>query len=140
MLSVYLYAYNVIVFITMQTIMNVFVGMTQPMEADLYIDTATYHEWRTGKNALGFIVGLMALPVKLSVIIKSIAISVAFSAIGYAAGMEITPALQQGLVNAYVIVPTIIPLLGVISIGFFYKLKPAEVEKMRQEIEQKNHG
>ncbi len=138
MLSVYLYAYNVTVFITMQTIMNVFVGMTQPMEADLYIDTATYHEWRTGKNALGFIVGLMALPVKLSVIIKSIAISVAFSAIGYVSGMAVTPALQQSFVNAYVIVPAIIPLLGVISIGFFYKLKPAEVDKMRQEIEQRN--
>ena len=138
MFSVYLYAFNAYVFIAMMTLMQVFQGMCQPMEADLYIDTAIYHEWKTGKNALGFIVGLMALPVKISVIIKSVIISVAFTAIGYVAGMEITPAVQQGLINAYVIVPGIIPLLGFCTMGLFYKLKPSEVSKMQKEIETRN--
>lgn len=140
MISVYFYAYDAAVFIAMQTIMNIFTGMTQPMEADLYIDTAIYHEWRTGKNALGFIVGLMAIPVKLSVVIKSVIVSVAFSAIGYVKGMDITPALQSGLINAYVIVPTIIPLLGAVSIAFFYKLRPWDVEAMQREIEARNQN
>lgn len=138
MISVYFYAYDAVIFITMQTLMNVFTGMTQPMEADLYIDTAIYHEWRTGKNALGFIVGLMALPVKLSVVIKSVIVSVAFAAIGYVKDMSVTPQLQSGLINAYVIVPTIIPLLGAVSIGLFYKLRPCEVENMQREIEERN--
>ena len=138
MISVYFYAYDAVIFITMQTLMNVFTGMTQPMEADLYIDTAIYHEWRTGKNALGFIVGLMALPVKLSVVIKSVIVSVAFAAIGYVKDMPVTPQLQSGLINAYVIVPTIIPLLGAVSIGLFYKLRPREVENMQREIEERN--
>ena len=138
MISVYFYAYDAVIFIAMQTLMNVFTGMTQPMEADLYIDTAIYHEWRTGKNALGFIVGLMALPVKLSVVIKSVIVSVAFAAIGYVKDMPVTPQLQSGLINAYVIVPTIIPLLGAVSIGLFYKLRPREVENMQREIEERN--
>lgn len=138
MISVYFYAYEAVVFMVMQTVMNVFTGMTQPMEADLYIDTAIYHEWKTGKNALGFIVGLMALPVKLSVVIKSVIVAVAFSAIGYVKGMPITPALQEGLINAYVIVPTIIPLLGAVSIGFFYKLRPQDVENMQRDIEKRD--
>lgn len=140
MISVYLYAYDAVVFIVMQTIMNIFAGMTQPMEADLYIDTAIYHEWRTGKNALGFIVGLMAIPVKLSVVIKSAIVAIAFSAVGYVAGMEVTPELQSGLLNAYVIAPTIIPLLGAVSIGFFYKLRPRDVEQMQREIEARHHS
>lgn len=140
MISVYFYAYNVVVFIVMQTIMNVFTGMTQPMEADLYIDTAIYHEWKSGKNALGFIVGLMALPVKLSMIIRSVIVSIALASIGYVAGMTITPAQQMGLIHAYVIVPTIIPLLGAVSIGFFYKLRPRDVEAMQREIEERNRG
>lgn len=140
MFSVYLYAYNAYMFIGMMTLMQVFQGMCQPMEADLYIDTAIYHEWRTGKNALGFIVGLMALPVKISVIIKSVIISVAFTAIGYVAGMDITPQVQQGLINAYVIVPAIIPLLGIVSMGLFYKLKPSDISKMQKEIEARNQA
>lgn len=135
MVSVKFYAFHPYIFIVTQTIMNVFVGMTQPMEADLYIDTAIYHEYRTGKNALAFIVGLMAVPVKVSVILKSIIVSVAFASIGYAAGMEITPALQEGLINAYVLVPAVIPLLGAFSILFFYKLNPRKVEEMQKEIE-----
>ena len=137
MISVKLYAFKPYVFIAAQTIMNVFVGMTQPMEADLYIDTAIYHEYRTGKNALAFIVGLMAVPVKVSVILKSVIVAVAFAAIGYKAGMDSTPALQEGLINAYIILPAIIPLLGAVSILFFYKLNPKKVEEMQKEIQRR---
>ena len=137
MVSVKFYAFNPYLFISTQTVMNVFVGMTQPMEADLYIDTAIYHEYRTGKNALAFIVGLMAVPVKVSVILKSIIVSAAFTSIGYVPGMAITSALQNGLINAYVIVPAIIPLLGAFSILFFYKLNPRKVEEMQKEIEKR---
>ena len=111
--------------------------LTSNVGADLYIDTAIYHEYRTGKNALAFIVGLMAVPVKVSVILKSVIVAVAFAAIGYKAGMDITPALQEGLINAYIIVPAIIPLLGAVSILFFYKLNPKKVEEMQKEIQRR---
>ena len=79
----------------------------------------------------------MAVPVKVSVILKSVIVAVAFAAIGYKAGMDITPALQEGLINAYIIVPAIIPLLGAVSILFFYKLNPKKVEEMQKEIQRR---
>lgn len=137
MVSVKAIAYQPWLFMGTQAVMNIFVGMTQPMEADLYIDTAIYHEYRTGKNALGFIVGLMAIPVKVAVILKSVIVSVAFASIGYVAGMPVTPELQEGLILSYILVPAIIPMMGAVAIGFFYKLDSVEVERMQREIEER---
>lgn len=132
-----LFAFRTFVFMGLQMIMQFFVGMSQPMEADLYMDTATYHEWKSGKNASSFIMGLLSIPLKISVILKGIILTVTFLAVGYTAGSAATPEVQNAIVNAYVIVPASLPMIGAISLGFFFKLNPARIASMQKEINER---
>jgi GPH family glycoside/pentoside/hexuronide:cation symporter len=132
------FAYQPYFFIAFQTVMQFFVGMSQPLEIDLYMDTGIYHEWKSGKSVTSFIMGLVNIPVKVSIIVKSIVLTLSFLAVGYVPGANPTPEMQQGIVNAYVFVPAIIPIIGAISLGFFYKLNPERVAMMQAEIAERN--
>lgn len=132
------FAYQPYIFIAFQAAMQFFVGMSQPMEIDLYMDTGIYHEWKTGKNVTSFIMGLVNIPIKISIIVKSVILTLTFLAVNYVPGADPTPEVQQGIVNAYIIVPAIIPMIGAISLGFFYKLDPRRIARMQAEIAERN--
>jgi GPH family glycoside/pentoside/hexuronide:cation symporter len=132
------FAYQPYIFIAFQTVMQFFVGMSQPLEMDLYMDTGIYHEWKTGKNVTNFIMGLINIPLKLSIIVKSAVLTLTFLAVNYVPGADPTPQVQQGIVNAYVFIPAIIPMIGAISLGFFYKLDPKRIAGMQAEIAGRN--
>lgn len=136
-LSSRFFAYDPVVFIGLNMIMQFLVGMTQPMESTLYMDTIVYNEWKTGVDATGFIMGMMNFPIKVAVIIKSAILSVTFVSIGYQAGAAPTPELQQGIINAYTIIPMIIPLIGWVALRFFYHLTEDKLEIMKKEIQER---
>ncbi len=100
-------AFHVMIFLLLNAFMQFISGMTQPIEADMYMDVATFHEYKTGKNATGFIVGLMSVPSKMSVILKSLIISIVLMAVHYVPDETATSALQVGIVNACFIVPPV---------------------------------
>lgn len=127
------FAYQTYIFLILHVLVQVFVGMTQPLEAELYMDTAIYGNWKSGKDTSSFVIGLMNIPNKLAVILNSVILSVTFVAVGYVAGAPSTPGMQQGIINAYVIVPGIIPLIGVAALLILYTLTPKSIEKMKDE-------
>ncbi len=125
---------NAYAFFALQVIMQMVVGFTQPLESDLYMDVAVYHEWKTGKNCTAFIMGLLNIPVKLSQVIKSVVITALLASVGYVANMAATPELVTGIANGYVFAPVIAPAVGLISLGFLFKLRPEQMGKMQAEV------
>lgn len=125
---------NGYLFMVFQSLMQMVVGFTQPIESDLYMDVAVYHEWKTGKNCTALIMGLLNIPIKLSGVIKSLVITGLLVSVGYVAGMEATPQLAKGIANAYVTAPLIAPAIGLIVMSFIFKLSYDRVAKMQEEI------
>ncbi len=130
------FAYHTYIFIGIQMLMQFFVGISQPMEADLYMDIATYYEWKNRKNATGFIMGLMNIPGKLSIVLKGIILTITLLAVEYMPEVEPTLGLKRGIANAYLI-PAIIPLIGIISLKFLFILDDKSIEKMENEIDKR---
>ncbi len=50
-------------------------GITYACTPALYGDTIVYSEWKTGKNAAGWISGLQNVPLKVSIMTRGIIIS-----------------------------------------------------------------
>jgi GPH family glycoside/pentoside/hexuronide:cation symporter len=129
--SLKFYAYMPVLFITVNTIVRFFVGMTQPIESNLYIDTALYSEYKNGIKADATILNMSQICGKLTMLVKNMIISTCLLAIGYQAGAT-SETIKTGIINAYCIVPAIIPLVGWGALFFFYKLTRESVEKMRK--------
>ncbi|MFZ7133280.1 MAG: MFS transporter [Eubacteriales bacterium] len=130
-------AYQPYLFLAINVITQTIIGTNQPLELGLYMDNVIYNEWKTGINANSAIMGMANLPVKLAIILRSIIVPFALMSAGYVAGMDPTPELKNSLINAYTIIPAIIPLIGFILLKFFYKFSREDVAKMKLEIQQR---
>lgn len=127
-----------VLFMAINIVLQIFTGTTQPLELQLYMDNVIYHKYKTGVDANSFIMSMSNMPVKFATILKSIIIPFVLMSAGYTAGAEPTKALQQGIINAYSIIPSLIPLLGFIMLKFFYKLNRNEILRMKEELELNN--
>lgn len=124
-----------VVFMILNIISQTLTGTTQPLELQLYMDNVIYHKYKTGVDANSFIMSLSNMPVKFATILKSAIIPFVLMQAGFVAGMDPTPELKQGIINAYTIIPAIIPVIGFILLKFFYKLSRSEVIRMKEEME-----
>ena len=124
-------------FFVFQISMQLVQGFTQPLESDLYMDVAVYHEWKTGKNCTAFIMGLLNIPVKVGQVIKNISIAMLLAAVNYAADMPATPELMQGIANGYIYTPLAAPLLGIVILGLVFSIKASEVPMMQKEVNER---
>ena len=66
---------NVMVVIVLMSIAMFGYGITYACTPALYGDTIVYSEWKTGKNAAGWISGLQNVPLKVSIMTRGIIIS-----------------------------------------------------------------
>lgn len=124
-----------VLFMILNIICQTLTGTTQPLELQLYMDNVIYHKYKTGIDANSFIMSLSNMPVKFATILKSAIIPFVLMQAGFVAGMKPTPELKQGIINAYTIIPAIIPIIGFILLKFFYKLTRNEVLRMKEDIE-----
>lgn len=122
-----------VAFIAICGLLQFFIGITQPVESTLYYDVATYTEWKTGKDSTALIIGLTNLPIKLAGIVKNVVISALLVAVNYDANVGATPELRAGLINAFSLVTCVIPIIGWISLKFFYKINPELIKKCKKE-------
>lgn len=129
LLSIRLFPDNAVYFLCIGVCISLFTGMTSPFELTLYMDTALSYRRKTKKDATGFIMGLSNLPLKFAHIIKSTLIPFTLAAVGYVANAEPTPQMQQAIIDAYTIIPTMFPILGMFLLGFAFKLQVSAGEK-----------
>lgn len=125
---------NTVSFIIVMFITYLGYGMPDALGVAMYSATVDYGEWKTGKNARGFIMSLISFPIKTAIFVRSVIIGAVLTSAGYIADMEATPTLIQGLKNGIALVPSIFIGIGLIIIIILYKITPEKQKQMQEEI------
>ncbi|MFZ7131035.1 MAG: MFS transporter [Eubacteriales bacterium] len=109
-------------------------GMPDALGVAMYSATVDYGEWKTGKNARGFIMSLISFPIKTAIFVRSVIITAVLVSAGYVADMAATPELISGIKNGIALVPAIFIGIGLIIIVLLYKITPDSLKQMQDEI------
>ncbi len=101
---------------------NFIVGLASPIRQAMYMDTAEYGYYKTGKNASALIMSMFTMPIKIGVAISLTIIPFYLhKVIGYTPDMEATPVFITNLMNLIAFMPIICYIVaGIIMI--FYEL------------------
>lgn len=138
-LMYFFYASPMIV-MALAVIGRIFGGSSNALFPVLYADTVVYATWKTGKNAAGWIMGLMTLPIKIGVFARGIVLTAALAGIGYSAKLtpaQFTPQLKQGIAMTFGFIPGICLLVSGLMILFFYRLTQQKVAEYQTEIDKR---
>lgn len=109
-------------------------GMPDAVGVAMYSNTVEYGEWKTGKNARGFIMSLFAFPIKVAILIRGVIITAVLAAGSYVANMDATPELISALKTGFTLVPAIFLVMSLLFIVFLYKITPESLAFMQKEI------
>lgn len=100
----------------------------------MYSATVDYGEWKTGKNARGFIMSLISFPIKSAIFIRSVVITSILVSAGYVADMAPTPELINGIKTGIALVPALFIGVGLLIIVVLYKITPQKHKEMQADI------
>jgi sugar (glycoside-pentoside-hexuronide) transporter len=112
-------------------------GLPDSLGVAMYSATVDYGEWKTGKNARGFIMSLISFPIKVSVFVRSVIISAVLASVSYVADMAVTPELVQGIKNGFALYPAIIMVIGLLLMFKLYSLTPKKMAEISQDLTSK---
>ena len=129
---------NVPAVFVLVTIVRFFMGMIGATNVALYADVAIYSEWKTGKNATPFVMGLMNLSLKAALISRSTLIPIALAAAGFVAGVDpaqATDALKNAVLNVFVFIPGMCAIVSGLILVFAFKLTREKVVEYQAEID-----
>ncbi len=135
-----MYYTNVWAVIWLLCLGTVFYGIVMSNTSALYGDCAVFAEWKTGKDATGFVMGLQNTPIKVSSTLKGILLPLVLAASGYDASIaaENAPlAMRVGIANTMMIVPCAFLVLGAICMLFLYNLPKEKVVQLQKEIDER---
>lgn len=113
-------------------------GIAYACTPALYSDTIIYSEWKTGKNATGWISGLQNVPLKVGVMLRGISISACLAIAHFTPGMDASQAtveLQKGICLGFMVIPACALLLSAVILFFGFKITREKVEQYRAEID-----
>jgi len=134
LLAVWALPMNYVSFMIIMFIAYLGYGMPDALGVVMYSSTVDYGEWKTGKNARGFIMSLISFPIKTAILVRSVVITTVLAGAGYVANMKATPVLIDSIKNGLTLVPAVIMLIGLLFIIFLYKITPENLVKMQNEI------
>lgn len=126
---------NTVLFMGAYTLAAIAAGVVFSTIVTLYSDTITYGEWKTGKNASGFIMGLMNFPLKVAKMTNGMVMAAALASIAFVAKMTPTPALKTGIINIASLAPAAGLFLCGIILLFGFRLTGDRLEQMQNEID-----
>ena len=109
-------------------------GLPDSLGVAMYSATVDYGEWKTGKNARGFIMSLISFPIKISVFIRSVIIAAVLASVNYVADMAVTPQLIQAIKNGFALYPAIIMIIGMVLMFGLYSLTPKKMEEISKDL------
>ena len=134
LLAVWAFPMNYVSFMIIMFVAYLGYGMPDALGVVMYSSTVDYGEWKTGKNARGFIMSLISFPIKSAILVKSVIITAVLAGSGYVANMKATPELISHIKNGLTLIPAVIMFVGLLFIIFLYKITPQSLEKMQSEI------
>ena len=138
-----LFYQNVPIVIAMLALAQMLYGCVYSCSTALYADTAVYYEWKNGKNASGWIMGLSVVPLNIASMLKGIILPAALAVGGFSASVAVedaSEAMRRGISGALLLVPAGILFLGAFVLIFLYRLSGEKVAQMQQEINERNSG
>ena len=113
-------------------------GVAYSLTPALYADTIIYSEWKTGKNATGWISGLQNVPLKLGVLARGIVITACLAVASFdakAVDMSNVPVeLQKAVCLAFMIVPAVALVVAGLLLLFGFRLTKEKVVQYQDEI------
>jgi GPH family glycoside/pentoside/hexuronide:cation symporter len=113
---------------------QLFYGVSFGLTTSLYANSATYAEYSTEKNTTGFIMGLLAFSIKISLFIRGLIITFILGFIGYSAQMTVTDQIVGNMTTAFFIIPAVLLAAAILPL-MMMKMKDSDVIDMRKEIE-----
>ena len=134
LLAVWALPMNYISFMIVMFIAYLGYGMPDALGVAMYSSTVDYGEWKTGKNARGFIMSLISFPIKTAILVRSVIITAVLAGAGYVANMKATPELVNGIKNGLTLYPAIFLAIGLFFIILLYKITPTNLAEMQKEI------
>lgn len=135
LLAVWALPMNYISFMIVMFVAYLGYGMPDALGVAMYSSTVDYGEWKTGKNARGFIMSLISFPIKTAILVRSVIITSVLAGSGYVANMKVTPELISHIKNGITLFPAIFLVIGLFFIIFLYKITPQSLVKMQNEID-----
>jgi len=112
-------------------------GIAYTCTPALYADTIIYAEWKTGKNATGWISGLQNLPLKVGVVFRGIVISTCLALASFNPNIDpadATVELKKGICLAFMVIPAGALIVAAVLLAIGFKLTKDKVEKYQSEI------
>ena len=138
LIVVWLLPMNNISFMAVMFVAYLGYGMPDALGVAMYSATVDYGEWKTGKNARGFIMSLISFPIKTAVFVRSVVITSVLVSAGYVADMAPTPELIAGIKNGIALVPALFIGAGLLIIMVLYRITPEKHKQMQDEIAARN--
>ncbi|MBE6015103.1 MAG: Na+/melibiose symporter and related transporter [Lachnospiraceae bacterium] len=161
LIGFFMYSNTTLVFVLI-TLVNFFYGVAYAASPALYADAVIYSEWKTKKNAAGWISGLQNLPLKVAVMTRSIIVNACLAAgafdamkaavvasvkakatpeaIAAAEALAADPAKVEGLNKAiasgFMLIPAIALIIGLVFLLFGYTLNKEKIAQYQAEIAQ----
>ena len=134
LLAVWLLPMNHVSFMIVMFLAYLGYGMPDALSVAMYSATVDYGEWKTGKNARGFIMSLISFPIKTAIFVRSVVITGILVSAGYVADMNATPELISGIKNGIALIPALFIGAGLVIILVLYRITPEKHKEMQAEI------
>ncbi len=129
--------YSITLVIFLMSVAQFGYGVAYACTPALYADTIIYSEWKTGKNATGWISGLQNVPLKVAIMTRGIIISACLAIASFNPNIdpsEATTKLMKGICLAFMIIPACALIIGALLLMFGYKLTKEKVVMYQEEI------
>lgn len=135
-----LVATNLILFFAFIVLQGAFTGLLNSVMVALYSDVAVYGEWKTGKNASSFVMGMMTLSLKIAIISRGTVIPLVLGAAGFIVGADAataSPQLQNAVLNVFLSIPGLFAIAAAVVMAVGYRLSRSKLETYQAEIDAK---
>jgi GPH family glycoside/pentoside/hexuronide:cation symporter len=106
----------------------------------MYAEASIYSEWKTGRNATPFIMGIMNLSLKTAVISRTLVIPLVLGAVGFVSGLDpglATPEIKQGVLTVFMLFPGSVMLIACAFFALGFRLNNATLEKLQKELDER---
>ncbi|KPU42576.1 melibiose carrier protein [Oxobacter pfennigii] len=131
---------NVVTFFVLVVVYRLVIGIAGAYVVAMYSDVAVYGEWKTGKNASPFVMGLMNLSLKAAVISRGTVIPFVLASAGFVAGVDpsqATDALKGAVTTVFFLIPGCLVIVCGLIWLFGYKLTKEKLAEYQAEIDKR---
>lgn len=128
---------NVTLVIALMSLAQFGYGIAYACTPALYADTIIYSEWKTGKNATGWISGLQNVPLKVGVMTRGVIIAGCLAMANFDPKIDpsaASEALQKGICLAFMIIPAVTLIVAAVLLLLGFRITKEKVEQYQAEI------